>query len=328
MVVKLNPAQLDHSRATAHLLIKGLSVMLFNPAPEQKRWEVAFPREKKHLLELTIEGNGHQQTCPEEIDLETSHIDISVTKPIVPDWKQFPRGFWFRNPFSRRLLANHYEDFRWVPDFCSFSDFPLHGRVRLKKPGKKCTILTVGNVIFYTKEHSYYELHQSLMNDNIIVPLGKANNQVGADIRCENGGEVIVRIDGRECARLRHVPGKPYTITLSNQEPKSNKIPADRIVGKYKRGDFKLYYNLLDVDVKFDLLCPDTIYKSRDCDCETVHVSNLSVDAALQLSFLAQSKCTRAKAEPAKRVGRGRQANTPNHQLTKAAKARKGRAKK
>ena len=325
MNVKLNPDPLPHGEATANLLIEGLSVMFFNDVA--RSWDVLFLRDEAHDFTLTIKGNGYRQKCPEKIDLKTSRIEISATKPIAPDWNQFPRGFWFRDPFGRRSSSSHPEDFRWVVDLSS-SELPLHVSVQLKRtPGKGLTRLNVGDVIFYTAARTDDELRLALFDGSFTLPFGKTNELVGADIRCENGGEVIVRIDGKECDRLPHVPGKPYTITLSNHEPQSNRIPDEKVVGQYKRGDFRLYYDVLTVFGKYDLFCPATVIRTRDCDCETVQVSSLGGSAALPES-LPESVPAPAKAETPRRVKRHGQADAPARGRTTVAKPKKGRAKK
>jgi hypothetical protein len=274
MDIRLNPDPLPHQQAAANLYIEGLAAMFFNH--RQRTWDVAFLRDTKHDFTLTIKNNGYQQVCPTKIDLNTSRIEVYATKPVTPNWNQYPNGFWFHDSFSRTSTTNHPKDFRWVVDLSNRTELPLHVAVWLRpRPGKGRTVLTIGDAIFYTEAITSYELMVAPFGTALMRRFGKINELIGTDINCESGGEVVIKIDGRECDRLPYVPGSPYTITLSNHEPATNIIPDEKKRGNYKMGDFRLYYDLVGVLGQYDMFCPQTIIRTRDCDCETVQVSAL-----------------------------------------------------
>ena len=277
MPVLLSPEPQNHQQATANIYIEGLGLMHFDL--ERRTWDITFPRNGDHKLILSIERNGQEQIPSREIDPGVSSIEISAEGAIPPDWAQFPGGYWFSGSFNRRGTNNHDEDFRWVTDLANFFELPLHGVVRRRSElGASFISLTtasVPNVIFYTKSTTFYELTLAPLGLPLFYTFGKTNRMVGADIFCEEGGAVIVKIDGTEYAHLPHMPGSPYEITMSNYEPFGQKIPADRKVGEFKRADFRLYYELVDVFAGYDMHCPVTVLHTRDCDCDVVRVSNI-----------------------------------------------------
>src|SRR5688500_8122807 len=93
MAAQLDPAELEHTEATANLSIDGLCIAHFN---REKTWEINFLRNDDHKLRLEVRGNGFHKP-PIEIDAAVASIKISTVGGKVPDFEQFPNGYWFSN---------------------------------------------------------------------------------------------------------------------------------------------------------------------------------------------------------------------------------------
>lgn len=277
MAVTIAPAELNHIRATANLSVEGLAMTHFDAA--RRIWEINFLRNTDHTLTLVVSGNGVFREIP--IDRTVQSISVSAVRGIMPDFEQFPNGYWFSNQFFlRRIDQGHPEDFRWVPDLANRFEFLLHAQVRPRDAISSSTIdsvteLTIPNVIFYTRQRTWYPLTQAI--GPLVDPfaLGKTNTMIGADIFCEDGGAVVIEIGG-ERWELPHVPGSPYQIEFENSDSKRFPVPPDQLIqGEFIKGDFALYYEFLDVaGAHYDMLCPAEVYRSSDCDCNPSFVSH------------------------------------------------------
>ncbi len=278
MAQLLNPAVLAHHRATANLYVEGLALTHFDLGT--KTWDVNFLRNSDHTFTLVVSGNGFPED-PLRIDQSVRSIRISTVNGIEPDFEQFPNGYWFSNQFFfRRTDLGHAEDFRWVPNLANRAEFLLHALVRpgAIKSGSavdSVTELSIPNVVFYTKSRTDYPLTQSLLDIPDLLPIGKTNTTIGADILCDEGGAILIEIDGEEWARLPQVSGSPYLITFENSDNKRFPVaPEELIAGEFIKGDFALYYEFLDVfGAHYDMLCPKHVYKTSDCDCNPTFVS-------------------------------------------------------
>jgi hypothetical protein len=273
MTALLNPAELNHNQATANLFIEGLSVTHFKKP--QKTWEINFLRNAQHKLRLDVTGK-------DPIYIEPGvPITISTVRGIVPDFEQFPNGYWFSNQqFNRITDQGHDEDFRWVPDLANRFEFTLHALVRNRETFGQgvdsINKLSVPNVVFFTREKTWYSLTQAVFNIPDILPYGRTNTTIGADIFCEEGGEVVIEIDGREYARLRHVAGSPHQIEFENSDSAHRPGEIIDIFGrKFIKGDFALNYGFLNViGIHYEMLCPSNVFHSDDCDCNPSFVSS------------------------------------------------------
>jgi len=275
MALLLNPAEFNHHQATANLYVEGLAMTHFDIGT--KTWEINFLRNSDHVFTLTVRGNSRDKQI--EITPHRQTMRVYTVRGIDPDFEQFPNGYWFSNQFFfRRADLGHPEDFRWVLNLANRAEFLLHGLVR---PGAissgsiidSVTKLTVPNVVFYTKSRTDYPLTQSMFDIPDFSPLGRTNTTIAADILCEE--EIVIEIDGEVWHRLPHVQGSPYEITFENSDSKRFPVPPEQLIEKkFIRGDFALYYEFLDVvGGHYDMLCPDHVYHSSDCDCNPAFVS-------------------------------------------------------
>ena len=277
MRIRLDPPELEHTQATANLTVEGLALTHFDKS--KKTWEINFLRDKNHKFTLKVRGNITKEIV---IDAAVKSIEVSTVKGRDPDFDQFPNGYWFSHElFIRPFDQGHDEDFRWVQNLANRAEFLLHARVRRRMEGKlggtidSVTELSVPNVIFYTRQKTWYPLTPAIEDIPGIFPIGKTNTMIGADIFCEDKGEVVIAIDGKEWVRLPHVSGSPYQIEFENADTKRFPVPPDELIAKkFIKGDFALYYEFLDVTgAKYDMLCPERVYRSSDCDCNPAFVS-------------------------------------------------------
>jgi hypothetical protein len=141
------------------------------------------------------------------------------------------------------------------------ADIP-HGDGTLKPPPYPVTIAQISDAVFYTK---------GLSPDNLfLLPLpadpdalsdaaldekvfGKAADEIGAAITCEEGGVISITVDGGMLLQLPHKPGKPWRINLKNMPATHDHSghhemnPVTANTSKLERGDFQLYYDSLNV---------------------------------------------------------------------------------
>src|SRR5687768_2633273 len=106
----------------AILVIDGLSVCCFNDSGE-KFWEVAYPRQLRHQLRITIwELDGADQpvgTDPifdREIHSGVVHFNISLSNGSVAHYSEFPEGGPLTHDFERLAPDNDPHDLAWFID--------------------------------------------------------------------------------------------------------------------------------------------------------------------------------------------------------------------
>jgi hypothetical protein len=269
---------LDHSDAAANISIDGLAACCFNR--KSKLWQIAVLHLEKHEFKLSI--NGELQ------DIETggsypNRINISATDPIVPDYRQYPDGFWFSGGgFHRDPNRDNLEDFRWVLDFQN-PDFQ-HGSVSTKRPSM--TIISIHDTVFYTRKvtPSSYLLapHSKSFAAHDCKPVGLTNDEVGADICCAEAGEVSIQIDRKRPIILTKEKA-PNSVVFTNLEKAmkpGDQLPSDRVFadGMYEKGDFFLYYDLFKKTGTgfWDIFGPPgSINRNGKIDCDTIRASGI-----------------------------------------------------
>ena len=237
---------LNHNEAIAQVLVDGLGVCCFNSA--DTKWDLAFlrlPQPSCHDLILDVEGE------------ELRHLDASVTKISFetvngrfPDG--FERGYFDNGPVDRHVLPNpgpETENFRWAIDLEDDHDVP-HGFRGLKRPPANIglTRAFIQNAVFYTLDVSEQELilvHDNENPNQMRDPpfLGLTNNEIAADIFCEDDGELIISINDHETFRKAARPGTPWKISLTNLCPY---FPFPDVA--FRKGDFQNFYHVIRVN--------------------------------------------------------------------------------
>jgi len=272
---------LPHDDATAKVTIDGLAICCFNrPAT---KWELAFLHHRHtpaHLLFLQVEGHPAKHLS------ETTRL---ITFETVNG--RFPSGFGdgffdngrIRNRRVEPATPEERENFRWVLDLEDPHDVN-HGNVKLKKPNFPVTRAYIEDAVFYTTARSPKDLILvSDGEDPNQTPnpsfFGKTNDEIAADIFCDPGGQLVIRIDGGEYLRLDHRPGNPWKICLTHL---CGQLPPAK--GRFEKGDFHLFYDALNITGNRHVLwgepapnmirsCAQDIESGRT-DCDTVRLGS------------------------------------------------------
>lgn len=239
--------------ATATICIEGLAMSCCNARDEL--WQFAFLRidghhEHKHKLELIIKEakpDGTFVLHPSVlIPLETRRVRIEVEKARPQPTMKYEVG-----DFVRQGGANHPLDFRWILDIGN-SELP-HQDLQLIRPNPgrvPVTLLEIPSAVCYTK----------LITDrplNLLAYPGKGANQseigrvgtiAGADIECEDGGSVAVKVEGMESITLPRLPGRTHEIAFANLRVEDAPFCPNHIAPPskpYEDSDFNLYYQIV-----------------------------------------------------------------------------------
>ena len=286
--------------ATANVIIDGLSISCFNRST--RMWEVGYLRHPLHNLRLQINDE-----CDNVLILRQNQvIRIETTKGVKPDYdKTFPDGFFDLKQVADRRLdptafgVDQRRNFRWAVNLDLGQDIP-HGEGTLKKPPYPVTIAQISDAVFYANR---------LPPDNLfLLPLtvdatalstaaldqkvfGKAADEIGASITCEDGGGITITVDGEVVRQLAHNPEKPWTINLKNMPATHDHIhdhdhggahempPVTAGTPKLEQGDFQLYYDSVEVTGEkqtFWGVVPVTSSGRTDCNAGWVSKSSLA----------------------------------------------------
>ena len=253
---------LNHSEATARVTVDGLAICCFNR--RERKWDLLFlrlPHPACHELVLHVEGRPPIHVGPEE-----GPIRFETVNGRFPSG--FPHGFFDNGPIQDRTIApaasdiDAIENFRWVVDL--ERDVP-HGFIGLRRPDPPVglTRAFIHDAVFYTLSISRRDL--ILVHDSVTAnpatdpPFGRTNDEISADIFCDPGGQVVIKIGDEEKFRLDHRPGNPWKICLTNL---CRDFPAPIGFGK---GDFQLFYEVLEISGNRHALWGDRIAAPAQC---------------------------------------------------------------
>lgn len=236
---------LDHKKATASISVTGLALGCYNP--ETSNWEVAFLRHERHVLNVVV--TKQTEVGPSEIrfQVDSNHdIFVEAEKPIIqPDPLFTPTA-----KFDRLADGNDPEDLRWIVDM--EKELNEGKSVELKPSEVPVTRMFVSYPKLYANSRMFITDETKLVKDDNtpVREFGKLAEAANADISCQDGGAVILRIDGPLGFNLRlpHIPGSPHSIAINNRCPDPPMLAAPE-------SDFKLYYSIIKdtAGEKFDL---------------------------------------------------------------------------
>jgi len=249
---------LPHDNATAKITIDGLAVCCFNKA--RKTWEIGYLHHRHrpvHTLLLHIEDEN-----PIEIQDNIREITFSATNPQTPSFPGLANGFFDPvgiKPDRKSIptTADDIEDFRWIINLQDPSDIE-HGNATPKRAPFPVTRVFLHDAVCYTsrlsskivyrapftnrREHNPNHMNQATLEQH---KFGRTNDQIAAEIFCATGnGAVTITIPGvlAQPRILRHRPGKPWNISLTNLclRPVETR-------DTFEIGDFQLFYDVLTV---------------------------------------------------------------------------------
>lgn len=258
----------QHDKATANLTVDGLAICCFASKSEPKRWQIAFLRQPDHALRITIDPGDGGKPDHIEVDKDASRLEIRTVKGRTPDYGEHPHGFYDKGKLKENRKKkpsgqDAKENFRWALDLQDKDDVK-HGKIKLKRPeGYGVTLAYIDDALFYTCNQTSSNLYMVPWGvDPNLWPeklkeweLGMTNDQLGADIECEDDGGIIILVNGVEKKRLHSRPGKPWQICLMNMRPHhmdergkagGHGETAARDGGKLEKGDFHLYYDAIE----------------------------------------------------------------------------------
>jgi hypothetical protein len=261
---------LSHENVTATVSITGVALGVYNPATQN--FEVGIIRHDTHTLTIEVTKKLADRDSVMKFTVDRNHrIFIDAENAILPQNPIYTVG----DNFSRDDPDHHdKEDFRWVVDF--ETDLNNGEPVRLQRPEN----LTVTEM--YVSKPTLYADRTMITADKFnLVALdangdpvansarnfGKFTQGIKADIRCQNGGAVILRIDGPQGFQIQlpHGSAEPHQITIENNcPPKANAdhatnggAPANTgssaessstsntAAPEFKPTDFRLFYSLI-----------------------------------------------------------------------------------
>jgi hypothetical protein len=273
------PQPLDHSKATVTISLEGLAIGCFNP--KTRNWEVGLIREDCHVPRVTVakvaeDGSSSQITF--EVD-EQHKIFITAEKVVPPE-----QTFFTQDPFDRKNPGvSNREDARWIVDF--EKEFN-HGREVEVLDTFPITQLYVSEPVIYANQDRRM-VDMTLLDLATDPPTNKGNFGTvsaicNADIVCNEGGAVTVRVEGPLgfSVELPHVPGETHGIKIENLCPPAMNnrnaqvqpealpesqpqgeapMPQPPANGHHNPSDFSLYFKVLKFGqgAIFDLKSPE-----------------------------------------------------------------------
>jgi len=241
--------QLDHTSATATVSVTGLALGCYNPYTSN--WEVALIRHPRHVLKINVtkQTSHGPETIPVEVD-EQQSIIVDAKMAISPANPLFmPTA-----TFDRLGTENDPEDLRWVVDL--ENELNDGNPVVLKHPEFPVTPMFVSQPVLYANREMFVGDEKTrlvnTLDNSVVRAFGKLAEAANADICCQDGGAVILRITGPNGydIELPHIAGSPHKIEIENLCPDP---PEGATEGP--SSDFTLYYSVVKdtLGEKFDL---------------------------------------------------------------------------
>lgn len=240
---------LDHQNATATVSVIGLSVGCFNP--ETRNWEVALIRHPRHKLTITVNRSDPENEGSElTFDLDERHsIFIDAIEPVTNG----AAALYTKDPFDRRNPAvSDPEDFRWIVDL--EKEFNAGAQIDIGKPQFPVTELYVSHPRLYADRDEMLDDMQVLTlgvngAEPETQPFGALAEAAKADITCERGGYVELRVKGPLgfSVRLPHIAGSPHVIKIENVCPEPQTVMVEDqpvVLDQRPPSDFRIYFDL------------------------------------------------------------------------------------
>ena len=228
---------LDHSKATATISVTGLALGCLNRTT--RNWEVAILRAPGHVLRITVnkvqaDGSSSTMTC--EID-ENHRIFIAAANAVVP-----PEQLFMGQHFDRlNPGASDLEDIRFLVDFGT--EFEGSDQLQLMAPNgnTRVTQMFVSQPIVYADPDRQLDNMRLLnLTNNTERPFGTVAQFCNADIICNEGGAVILQIEGPlgYSINLPRVEGRRHHIRVDNSCP-AGAVPTGQPT------DFNQYFSVV-----------------------------------------------------------------------------------
>lgn len=241
----------DTNILAAELTIDGLALCCFNQTvSNNKFWEVAYPRHRKHTLTIDIDrvvaGQATNIVNKRPIPRDLESFNIRLTTGTQDIYTGFPHGGCRTGSFNRKGTGNDPNDIRWMIDVNGTE--PDHGTVTLKRKGGGrvgVTLARLHHSLFFTVRPSEHpvRLIPKCSGDPAAngEELGRTNREMGALMKAPTDGRIIVEgISG--IPTLDFNATTSYKIEIINEDSFS----AEHWPGHVK-GDFHLFYDIIAV---------------------------------------------------------------------------------
>jgi hypothetical protein len=222
---------IDHSKAIAKVTLDGLAVCHFDSFT--RHWAISILRQSNHLLKVTIDGGA----VPPGVLTNARSIRIATRNPDPPSPEDYPGGCFYVKG-----------DFRYKENMCwaiNLHDPDDVGEPLQYKPPSAFPITTVdiSDALFYVTRHFPTDLYwvPSGINPNLEEDKGEkyrygvTSDELGADIFCKPGGQVVIDIDGTALPPLDY-NSRIHHIDIRNMDAKL--ATGERL----EQGDFSFYY--------------------------------------------------------------------------------------
>lgn len=227
---------LDHSRATATISVTGLALGCLNPAT--RNWEVAIIRADRHVLRITVNKKAADGTASDltfEVD-DQHRIFITAANAVVPANQLF-----MSEPFDRlKPGESDLEDIRFLVDFGT--EFEGSKQLQLTAPeNTPITHLFVSQPIVYADSRRQLDDMRLLnLTAGTERPFGTVAQFCNADIECNEGGAVILQVEGPLgfSMNLPRIEGQTHHIRVDNSCPPG-------VVPPGQPTDFNQYFSVV-----------------------------------------------------------------------------------
>ena len=268
---------LDHDNATATVSITGLALGCYNKSTQN--YEVGFLRHECHALTIEVKKKlpDGESVMKYEIKDYAHRIFIDAENAVSPEDPIYFIGEDY-DDFDRTQLTGDLEDFRWIIDFeTNLNDGEP---VELKAPDVPVTEMYVSKPRLYADQESITDDLYNLVSlgpdgepipNKEPEPFGFFTEGIRADISCQDGGAVILRVDGPQGFQV-HLPHGygPHEIIIQNicppkaqdeEEIEADSEDEDTGDSDTTNGtsmeptDFRLFYSLIKdtAGKKFDV---------------------------------------------------------------------------
>jgi hypothetical protein len=245
---------LDHANATATVKVTGLSVGCFNP--QTRNWEVALIRHPRHNLSINVTTKfpeNHSSQMRFEVVDPTHTIRIETIEPVVQEDQDV---LFTKDPFDRKNLeTSDPEDFRWIVDI--EKEFNGNAPVGFGKIPFPVVPLYVAHPRLYADRNDKLDDMQVVKfaanaeaGASTTEDFGSFGETTSADITCQPGGSVVLRIEGPMgvTVPLPHIAGATHEITIENICPEEEVQIVDGVPvvnAEKPPSDFKIYFDIV-----------------------------------------------------------------------------------
>jgi len=280
----------------AKLLFDGLSVFCFNSTnPDDKFWQVAYPRLQQHTLQITIQrldGSGAHVGEEEKFDVpeNITSFNIRLTNGSVEHFTQFPSGGPRHPQFDRRdqqAPATKPNDLGWMVDLAGPE--LNHGNVKLL-PGHKSRPISLANIrhsLFCNlkpepKEVRIAPIFQAHPNSADSFSLPFNNTEIVGVLLGSAPGDILFESDPFGALNIN--PHQYSQDTLYEIEIRNTDIVHPIKIDPFVRGDlYRFYHVVIDVDgVEKDLWAqPEHPEFDPEGDCHGTSISLPTLDPLL-----------------------------------------------